>query len=68
VPSNAVLFRAEGTQLAFLRNDQVELRNVTLGRDFGATTEILNGANQSDVIVLNPPDSIVSGMKVRVAK
>jgi membrane fusion protein (multidrug efflux system) len=68
VPSNAVLFRAEGTQLAFITDDQVHLHNVTLGRDFGSTVEVLAGASQNDSVVLNPPDSIVSGMKVRVAK
>ncbi len=68
VPSNAVLFRAEGTQLAFVSQDHVQLRNVTLGRDFGSTVEVLSGAKQEESVVLNPPDSIVSGMKVRVAK
>ncbi len=68
VPSNAVLFRSEGTQLAFLENDTVELRKVALGRDFGSAIEVLSGAEQNDLIVLNPPDSIISGMKVRVAK
>jgi RND family efflux transporter MFP subunit len=68
VPSNAVLFRAEGTQLAFVTDDQVHLRNVTLGRDFGSSVEVLAGASQNDSVVLNPPDSIVSGMQVRLAK
>jgi multidrug efflux pump subunit AcrA (membrane-fusion protein) len=68
VPSNSVLFRAEGTQLAFVKGDEIELRNVTLGRDFGPKVEILAGATKEDSVVLNPPDSIITGMKVRVAR
>jgi multidrug efflux pump subunit AcrA (membrane-fusion protein) len=68
VPSNSVLFRAEGTQLAFVKGDEIELRNVTLGRDFGSKIEILAGAGREDSVVLNPPDSIITGMKVRVAR
>jgi membrane fusion protein (multidrug efflux system) len=68
VPSNAVLFRAEGTQLAIVKEGEVELRKVMLGRDFGSTVEVLAGATQDDSIVLNPPDSVISGMKVRVAR
>lgn len=68
VPSNAMIFRAEGTQLAIVANNQVELRNVTLGRDFGATVEVLNGATAQDAVIMNPSDSMVSGMAVRVAQ
>jgi RND family efflux transporter MFP subunit len=68
LPSNTLLFRAEGPQLAVVNSEgQVELRRITLGRDFGATLEVLAGASASDRVVLNPPDALVSGMTVRVA-
>jgi membrane fusion protein (multidrug efflux system) len=69
LPSNTLLFRSTGPHVALVNaQDKVELRPVTLGRDFGATIEILSGVAVSDRIVLNPPDSLVGGMTVRVAK
>ncbi len=67
LPANTLLFRAEGTQVALvLPNNKVELRKVTLGRDLGPTLEILDGVTPQDRVILNPPDSVVSGMTVRV--
>lgn len=68
LPSNTLLFRAEGTQVGVVRSDgKVELHKVTLGRDFGSTVEILQGVSTTDKVVLNPSDSLVSGTMVRVA-
>ncbi len=67
LPSNTLLFRSEGTQVGVvLPNGKVELRKVTLGRDFGPTVEIVEGVAQTDRVILNPPDSLVSGISVRV--
>jgi multidrug efflux pump subunit AcrA (membrane-fusion protein) len=44
----------------------VELRNITLGRDFGNSVEILSGIGQSDAVIANPPDYLVDGMVVAV--
>jgi membrane fusion protein, multidrug efflux system len=69
LPSNVLLFRAEGTQVGVVRDDStVELRNVTLGRDFGPTLEIVAGVGPTDRVILNPPDSLVAGIKVRVVE
>ena len=44
LPSNTLLFRAEGPQVGLVQADgTVELRPVKLGRDFGQTVEILAG-------------------------
>jgi len=68
LPSNTLLFRSEGPQVGVVGlNDKVELRNVTLGRDFGPTIEILGGVGASDQVIVNPPDSLVSGATVRKA-
>ncbi|HEV8541861.1 MAG TPA: efflux RND transporter periplasmic adaptor subunit [Verrucomicrobiae bacterium] len=67
VPGNAVIFRSEGTQLAVVHDGQVELHKVLLGRDHGFTVEVLSGIAANDSVMLNPPDSLVDGMKVRVA-
>jgi multidrug efflux pump subunit AcrA (membrane-fusion protein) len=46
--------------------NRVELRKVTLGRDFGNTIEILSGITQPDAVIANPPDYLVDGMPVAV--
>ena len=67
LPANTLLFRSEGMQVGVVGpGDKVELRNVTLGRDFGTTVEILAGLTPTDRVVLNPPDSLVSGPVVHV--
>jgi membrane fusion protein (multidrug efflux system) len=66
---NALIFRAEGMQVAILNNsNQVHLQNIRLGRDSGNTVEVLQGVKADDRVVDNPPDSIVDGMTVQVAK
>ena len=67
LPSNTLLFRPEGPQVGIVGQDgKVELRSLTLGRDFGATIEIIGGVQLTDRVVLNPPDSLVGGASVRV--
>lgn len=69
VPSNTLLFRSEGPQVGVVLGDgRVELRNVKLGRDFGATLEILDGLSPADRIIVNPSDSLVSGAMVRISE
>ena len=69
LPANTLLFRAEGTQVGVvLANGKVALRDVSLGRDFGPTIELLAGVTAGDRVILNPPDALVSGMTVRVAE
>ncbi len=69
IPVNAMLFRAEGSQVAVVgKDDKVQLRSIVIGRDFGATIEILGGLETSDQIIINPSDSLESGQQVRIAK
>ncbi len=69
IPVNAMLFRSEGPQVAVVDKDStVHLRPIGIGRDFGATLEILSGIEVSDQIVINPSDSLEEGQKVHVAK
>ncbi|MGA2333810.1 MAG: efflux RND transporter periplasmic adaptor subunit [Terriglobales bacterium] len=69
IPVNAMLFRAEGPQVAVVDKDgKVHLRPISIGRDFGATLEILGGLEMSDQIIINPSDSLEEGQKVHVAK
>ena len=66
VPSNALLFRAEGLQVALVRNGQTVLVPVIMGRDYGDSVEIVHGVKADDSVIVNPSDSIVSGQKVQI--
>jgi RND family efflux transporter MFP subunit len=68
IPVNAMLFRAEGPQVAVVDKDsKVELRKIIIGKDFGATLEIVGGVDPNDQIIINPSDSLENGQKVHVA-
>lgn len=69
LPANALLFQAEGPKVGIVRPDQtVELRPVTLGRDFGRQVEILDGVSLDEKVILNPRDSLSDGARVQVAE
>jgi RND family efflux transporter MFP subunit len=67
LPGNTILFQAQGPQVGVVNSQsRVELRKVTLGRDFGNRVEILSGISQPDAVIANPPDYLVDGMSVAV--
>ncbi|HEV3221058.1 MAG TPA: efflux RND transporter periplasmic adaptor subunit [Candidatus Acidoferrales bacterium] len=67
LPVNALLFRPDGTMAAVVEaNNHIELKRLTIGRDFGSSVEVLQGLDASDAVVLNPPDSLEAGEAVRV--
>lgn len=69
LPSNTLLFRAEGPQVAVVQADgTVQLRSVKLGHDFGRIVEILGGVDPTDRVILNPSDSLAPGTVVRIAE
>jgi RND family efflux transporter MFP subunit len=69
LPANTLLFRSEGPQVGVVGADGVvQLRSVTLGRDFGQTIEMLGGVGPEDRIILNPADSLASGAVVRAVE
>lgn len=69
VPVNAMLFRSEGPQVAVVGpGSKIQLRHISIGRDYGTTLEILGGVAPTDQIVINPADSLEDGQQVNVAK
>jgi RND family efflux transporter MFP subunit len=67
VPANALLFRAEGLQVAVVRDGRAQLVPVTIGRDDGITVEITAGLQPTDQVIVAPSDSLISGTRVRIA-
>ena len=69
VPVNAMLFRAQGAQVAVIGpGGKVQLRAINIGRDYGTTLEVLGGVSPTDQIIINPADSLEDGQQVNVAQ
>jgi RND family efflux transporter MFP subunit len=68
LPVSALIFRSDGLQVGTVQNgNRAALVNVTLGRDMGNEVEVVSGLTADDWVIVNPPDSIVSGEAVRTS-
>jgi RND family efflux transporter MFP subunit len=68
LPVNTLLFRTEGLRVGIVRNRKVELTAVTPGHDFGNEIEIISGLKLDDQVIINPPDSVISGQEVQIVQ
>ena len=68
IPTNTLLFRAEGLRVAVVRGGQVKLVPVTIGHDYGSSVEVLSGLRSEDTVILDPSDSIMEGSAVKIAE
>jgi RND family efflux transporter MFP subunit len=66
LPVNTLLFRTEGLRVGVVKNGKVVLTSVTPGHDFGDQIEIVSGLKANDQVIVNPPDSIISGDAVQI--
>lgn len=68
IPAGTLIIRADGSQVAVVRDGKVHMTKVTLGRDFGTQIEVLTGLKAGDQLVVNPADDIVNGVTVRIVQ
>jgi RND family efflux transporter MFP subunit len=69
LPVSALIFRSAGLQVGTVQNgDKAALVDITLGRDMGNEVEVVSGLNAGDAVIVNPPDSLISGETVRVVQ
>ena len=67
IPEQALLFRAEGMQVALVgADDKVHLQDVKLGLNLGQTVQVVSGLTRSDRLIVNPSAGILEGEKVRI--
>src|SRR5580693_7044102 len=66
IPSNTLIFRKEGLQVGLVSNGKVELVPVKISRDYGNSVEIASGLQPTDAVIVDPSDSLVAGMPVRL--
>ncbi len=67
VPVTSLIFRSEGLRVGVVRNGKAYLIPIALGRDFGTEVEVVSGLDESESVIVNPPDSLVDGEQVRTA-
>src|SRR5579862_2013103 len=68
LPVSSLIFRSDRLQVGVVRNGKVDVTAVTPGHDFGEEIEIVGGLKADDQVVLNPPDSLVSGQQVNIVQ
>jgi RND family efflux transporter MFP subunit len=66
IPSNALLFRSEGLRVGVVHDGKVQLVPIKIGRDYGDRVEVISGLTGKDQVIINPSDSLISGITVRV--
>ena len=65
VPGDALIVRADGTQVAVVRPDHtIHFQKIQIGRDYGDKLEILGGLEQGELVIANPSDLVREGVKV----
>lgn len=68
LPSNTLLFRSGGLNVATVdAGNHVVLKPVTVGRDYGAQIEVVDGLQSGDDVIVSPLDSLTNGAAVRKA-
>jgi len=67
VPENTLIFRREGAAVGVVGSDgKVEIRKITIHQDFGDKLEISKGLSATDQVILNPSDSLATGMTTKI--
>ena len=65
VPTSALLFEAEGKQVAVVGKDsKVHFQQIVPGRDFGTEIEIASGLIGDERIIANPGEHLTEGLEV----
>jgi len=68
LPVNTLIFRSEGLHVGVVKDGKVEISAITAGHDFGDQIEIVSGLKANDQVIVNPPDSIISGQQVQIVQ
>jgi len=68
IPTNTLLFRAEGSRVAVVQNGEVKLVPITIGHDYGSTVEVTSNLTAKDSVIADPSDSIMDGSRVEIAE
>ena len=65
VPADALIFNANGLQVAVVENGIAHLRKVNVARDLGREVEVRDEVQLGDLVILKPMVDLADGSKVR---
>ena len=65
VPGSAIVIRNSKTAVAVVADNVVRFKPISIGRDYGDQTEVVNGLNEGDVIATNVSDDVREGGKIQ---
>ncbi|HLK62619.1 MAG TPA: efflux RND transporter periplasmic adaptor subunit [Bryobacteraceae bacterium] len=65
IPSDALIARGEGTEVAVVREGKVHLQKIEVGRDYGDRLEVVGGLREGETIIANPGDVVREGLEVQ---
>ncbi len=66
VPSDALIVRGEGTEVAVVRDGHtVHLQKIEVGRDYGDHLDVVGGLSEGQTIIANPGDVVREGLQVQ---
>lgn len=69
MPTDSLIIDGQGTRVATVTPQRmVHFVAVQPGRDFGTSTEILDGLESGETVVSNPPDILTEGERVKVQR
>jgi RND family efflux transporter MFP subunit len=65
VPTSALLFEADGKQVAIVTPDnRVHFQKITLGSDYGTEIEVISGLKGDERVIANPGEQLAEGVEV----
>ena len=67
-PAAAIASRGDKDVVFVLEGDVARQREVTLGRTLADDREVLQGLNGGETVVLDPPEQLADGSRVRIAR
>ena len=66
IPADTLVVRGDGPQVAVVDSGgMVHFKLIHLGRDFGATIEVLDGLEVGQMLAVNPGDTVREGVRVQ---
>jgi len=66
INGDAIAIRGNTSKVATVVDGKIHWVPVTIGRDFGSETEIVNGLKAGDIIVTDVTDEVVEGAEVEM--
>jgi RND family efflux transporter MFP subunit len=65
VPADATVFNQDGLQVAVVEHGTAHFHRISVTRDLGTEVEVGDGVKQGDLVMINPPVTLIEGSKIQ---